>query len=132
MSQKGNYTKKINKIIKKNKAYHTKVHSKLFYKAQAKVLKLPINNRVTKLALTKDLEHANGDLMHYLATAATFTNKNEYIEDVDAYLSLEVATYKFPKPLKYEVGKMKELMEEIRVFHVKLDRYEELKKKVRL
>ena len=131
MSQKGNYTKKINKIAKINKAFHNKEHRIQYRKADKKVKAIPLRNRATKIALSNDLKHANGDLMHFLAMKEnTFNAKEEYIKTINAFLSFEVAANEGLEPMAYQVGKMAELMEKIRVFHNSKDRIEELKKKI--
>ena len=118
-------TRHEHKIIK---AQH-KEHKAKFNKVRSKVRRLKDISKEDKKVLLLDLIQVNGDLMDVLLVGKLFKNVADYFDTVNAYLRSEVDVYKYNVPL-YLPSKMGEIMEIIRKFHNKQDRYDYLRSQI--
>ncbi len=87
-------------------------------------------SRTDKKVLIADLTDVNMDLLHVLLTNGQFKDTLDYFDTINAYLRSEMDTYDYQKRLRYKPGQMFQVMEQIRVFHNNMDRYNELKAKI--
>ena len=101
---------------------------KLFNKVRARVRKLEVDVKDRRV-LIKDLESVNLDLMHVLVENGPFKDVADYFDTINAYLRSEEDCYNYKIPC-YMPTKMFEIMEVIRKFHNKQDRYNELRNKI--
>ena len=101
---------------------------KLFNKVRARVRKLKVDVKDRRV-LIKDLESVNIDLMYVLVENGPFKDVADYFDTINAYLRSEVDVYKYNVPL-YLPSKMGEIMEIIRKFHNKQDRYDYLRSQI--
>jgi hypothetical protein len=73
-----------------------------------------------------DLYNCNGEDLLDVLCASNFKSEEDFISDVNAFLSLECAAYEYPVTLTYQVGKMKQITDFILLFHKQY----ELKKQI--
>jgi hypothetical protein len=113
-----------------NQKYFNKLHKTNFKKVRSSIRRLKDVSRKDKKILIHDMSFANGDLMHVLSTPDRYKDVSDYFDTINAYLRSETDTYEYNRTLVYNIGGMARLMEIIRQFHIKLDRYNELKEKI--
>ena len=111
------------------KQYFDKLHRTNFKKVRSSIRRLKIK-RTDKKVLIADISLANVDLMHLLATPEGYKDVSDYFDTINAYLRSENDSYDYQVTLYYKIGNMGKLMEIIRQYHNKLDRYNELKEKI--
>ena len=112
------------------KQYFKKQHKTLFKKVRSSIRRLKDVSKKDKKILILDVSFANGDLMHLLATPKSYKDVSDYFDTINAYLSSEMDCYEYKVPLRYKIGDMSNLMEYIRLVHLRMARIEELNKKV--
>lgn len=123
--------RQLNRLEAKNQKALDKAHRTLFKNVRSKIRRIKGLIKTDKTALIADIMNANGDLMHLLATAEQPKTVDDYLDTINAYLSLEMKAYDYKGVvLAYEVGKMELIMEVIRLNHNTRERYEALKAKI--
>jgi hypothetical protein len=64
-----------------------------------------------------DLYNCNSEDLLDVLCVSKFKSEEDFISDVNAFLSLECAAYEYRITLTYEVGKMKQLTDFIVLYH---------------
>ena len=122
--------KQINKTNLQYKRKLDKEHKTLFNNIRSKLRRLKLK-RQDKKALIADIKHANGDLMHLLATEEQPKTVSEYFQTINAYLTLEMETYDYNGViLAYVPTKMAQLMQIITNQHKLIDLREKIRESV--
>lgn len=121
---------KLTKIEKKLLKAQHKEYKRKFKKVRSKLRRIKNLKREDKKVLILDLGKVNIDLMNVLYyDKTTWLDISEYFDTVNAYLQSERDCYNYKLP-GYLPSKMFELMEIIRNYHNKIDRYNDLKSKI--
>ena len=112
---------------------HNHAFNKLFKKVRARVRKIKDLKLQDRKIIVADLACVNLDLMGVLIANGDFVDTMDYLKTINAYFLSEEACYDYGKiQLAHLPGKMKDLMEVVRLTHNKIDRFNELKEKLEL
>ena len=120
----------LTKIQKKLLKEQHRDFKKKFQVVRKAIRRIKDLKRTDKKALIADLSKVNIDLLHVLLANGQFKNTLDYFDTINAYLRSEMDSYEYPKRLRYKPGQMFEVMEQIRVFHNNMDRYNDLRSKI--
>lgn len=78
-----------------------------------------IGNNIHMRLMLKDIEYMYEDLIDLLLLD-NFTNRQQYVEAINAYLSLECKAYDYKITLKYKIGSMFDIVKAILLHHESL------------